>query len=105
MPSTWSSSKEHPTHPSVHPGPSMKCLMISWLRPPKRSARVSFSFGPLEDIRLLDLDPRQRAPLGGEPIAQPGQFLFPDQELLAGSEPLVARYDRVLHRSTSFNMC
>ena len=27
---------------------------------------------PFEDVRLLDLDPRQRAPLGSEPIGQPG---------------------------------
>src|SRR5262245_5946836 len=46
MLSTWSTSNEHPTHCVVWPGPIMKCLMKSWLRPSNRSASVTCRFGP-----------------------------------------------------------
>src|SRR2546426_6668407 len=58
---------------------------------------------PVEHIRFFDLDPGQVAPLGTQLIAQPGEFLLLDQELLARGEPLVSRYDSVvLHDSISF---
>src|SRR2546422_5573121 len=58
---------------------------------------------PVEHIGLLHLDPGQFTALGTQLIAQPGEFLFLDQELLARGEPLVSRYDSVvLHDSISF---
>src|SRR6059036_262757 len=58
---------------------------------------------PVEYVVLFHLDPGQVAPLGAQLIAQPGEFLFLDQELLARGEPLVLRYDWVvLHDSISF---
>jgi len=55
---------------------------------------------PLEDVALLDPHPGQLAALGAQPIAQPGEFLLLAQELLARSEPVLARHKTVLHRVT-----
>src|SRR2546430_2962985 len=45
MPSRWSTSREQPTHCVACPGPIMKCLIKSWLRPSKRLASVTFPPG------------------------------------------------------------
>ena len=52
----------------------------------------------IEDIALVHLDPRQRPSFGGQPVAQAGEFLFLGQQFLAENEPVVSRYDPVLHR-------
>src|SRR5712691_11689820 len=44
-PSLWSARNEQLGQPSSHPGPNMKCCTMSWLLPPKRSARVSLPPG------------------------------------------------------------
>ena len=51
----------------------------------------------VEHVGLVQPDPGQRAALGVEFVAHPGEGLFPGQELLAGREPLIARYDLVVH--------
>jgi len=38
----------------------------------------------------LDPDPGQRAPLGAQSIAQPGELLLLAQVLLAGNQPLIS---------------
>ena len=45
---------------------------------------------PVEDILLLDLDPRQLAPSGAELVAQPGEFLLLDEQCLARGKPLIS---------------
>jgi hypothetical protein len=49
----------------------------------------------VEDVRLLDLDPRQVAAFGAEPVALPGQLLFLGEQRLARLGPFVARDDPV----------
>src|SRR5439155_19083128 len=51
---------------------------------------------PVEDITLLDLDPGQCPPLGAQPVAQPGEFLFLAQKLGTRRQPLFLRYGRML---------
>jgi hypothetical protein len=51
---------------------------------------------PIEDIGLLDLDPRQCPPLAAELVAQAGELLFLAQKLGTLCESLFLRYDRVL---------
>ena len=61
-----------------------------------------FALRTIEQVILLDLDPRQRAPLGAQLIAQPREFFFLDQVLPARCEPLILGYDSVvLHGSIS----
>src|SRR5437879_10497248 len=61
----------------------------------------------LEDIALADLPPRERTPLGAQPIAQPREFLLPCQMRFARLEPFVSRHDRVAwhHSSLSESSC
>ena len=94
-PSTWSTSNEHPTQPSLHSGPNMKCLTMSWLRPSNRSAERLLAVGPIEHDSLVHFDPWQGAPFGTEPITQASEFLFLAQKLFACGEPLVARNNLV----------
>jgi hypothetical protein len=47
----------------------------------------------VEDVRLLDLHPGQRATLGGEPVAEPGELLLSRHQGLARFEPFLARDD------------
>ena len=48
--------------------------MTDWLRPAKRSASVTLPPGCVENVILLDLDPRQFAPFGAQLVAQWGGF-------------------------------
>src|SRR5580704_14989039 len=92
MPSTWSSSNEQPMQPSLQPGPSMKCLTVSWLCPPNKSARVSLPSGPSKtysfstltqgsvrrpqsgDVELHHLQHRLHDPLGLGGVGVAEQF-------------------------------
>src|SRR5215471_19122947 len=47
----------------------------------------------IEYVILADLDHRQLAPARVQRIAQPGEFLLPRQQLLAGDQPLLTRGD------------
>src|SRR5262249_3956767 len=58
------------------------------------------SVGSVEHVSLLDLHPRQLAPLGAQAIAQPGEFLLPAQMLLAGNEPLVSGHDAMVRHGS-----
>src|SRR5579863_5243499 len=53
------------------------------------------ALGRIENVRLDHPDPRQRAPLGREAVAQARQLLFLLEQRQAGLEPLLARDDRV----------
>src|SRR3981081_3104749 len=48
---------------------------------------------PLENVLLVDADPGQIASLRAQLIAQPGEFLFLRQVLLARLDPFVPRDD------------
>jgi hypothetical protein len=61
------------------------------------------AFRRVEDVGFFDPDPWQLAALGAEPVALPGQFLFPGEQRLARLQPFVARNDPVrLHDERSF---
>src|SRR5713226_10266028 len=49
----------------------------------------------VEDIVLFDLHPRQRATLGVQSVALPGELLFLAQEVGTRRQPLFLRYDRM----------
>src|SRR5690349_7476092 len=51
----------------------------------------------VERVGLVDLDPRQRAPLGAQAVAQSRHLLFLGEERGAGLEPFVAGYDAMFH--------
>ena len=44
----------------------------------------------VEHVVLLHLDPGQRATLGAQLVAQPGEFLFLAQQFLARGKPFIA---------------
>src|SRR5208337_3177093 len=70
--------------------------------PSKEIGQRQLPFGSVEEILLLDPNPREREALGRNLVAMSGQGLLVLQERNARSQPLVPRYDRVrLHRLSS----
>lgn len=57
------------------------------------------ALGRVEDIVLVDAHPGQRAPLGGEPVAQMRQFLFMHQQRLALTTREMVETEQRLHRA------
>jgi len=51
----------------------------------------------VEYIGLVDLDPRQRAPVRAQAVALPGKLLLLDEMLPMLGQPLIPRHDSVLH--------
>ena len=58
--------------------------------------------GSVENIILVDALPRQFPALLAQLVAQPGEFLFLDQQLLAGREPFIVRNDFVVLHDKTF---
>src|SRR5918993_483768 len=71
--------------------------MASWLRPRNRSPSVHSPSGPSKIIGLLDLDPGQLPALGAERVEFVGHGALLSEKRLAGTKPLLARNDRVVH--------
>jgi hypothetical protein len=67
--------------------------------PAKENGQCQPPFGSVEEIFLLDPNPREREALGRNLVAMSGQGLLVLQKRNALSEPLAPRYDRMrLHR-------
>ena len=60
-------------------------------------AERAVTLGPLEDIGLLDLDPRQLPALGAERVEFVGHGALLGEKRLAGVKPLFARNDCMVH--------
>ena len=76
--------------------------MDNELAAPVKEVREHLSaVGRVEDVLLLDLDPGQRAPLGGDEITHAGERLLVPEMRLARDEPLVAGHNLVPHGSPS----
>src|SRR5262249_3831865 len=58
----------------------------------------------LEDVRLVDPDPRQRAPLSAELVAQPRALLLPGEEGRACGEPFLARDHLAIGKVHAFSL-
>ncbi len=70
--------------------------------PLEQVEQPSLAVRPVEDVVLLDLEPRQPAALGGERVSCPGDFLFLGKERLTGCLPLRRGDDRwKVHRLLS----
>src|SRR5260370_4662864 len=61
--------------------------------------------GSLEEVGLVDLDPRQFAAFGAQSVAQAGEFLFLRQMRLAGGQPLVSGNDPIVHLHSISSDC
>jgi hypothetical protein len=79
----------------------MKMIDDQLAAPFKQLREGLLALGRIEDIFLLNLDPRQRAPLGGDEIAHPRERLLALEVRLACGEPLLPRYHAMLHRLLS----
>src|SRR5262245_56004010 len=60
---------------------------------------------PVEDVRLVDLLPRELAALAAEIVAQPGELLLFGEERGARGEPLFTRDDRMVLDAHAFSFC
>ena len=56
-----------------------------------------FAFGRIEDIGLVELDPRELVPFGAQLVAGSGEDLLLSEERLARGKPVFPRYNFVLH--------
>jgi len=61
------------------------------------------ALGPVENVLLVHLHPRQRAALRGQPVAEARELFLFRQKGFAGFEPFLARDDlRRVHRVVPF---
>ena len=67
---------------------------MSWLRSSNSSASVCLPLGPSKTYDLVDLLPRQLAPLPAQLVPEPGELLFLGQERDALGDPLLVRRRR-----------
>jgi len=65
-------------------------------------AEGDLALAAIEQIALVDSDPRQRAPLRCQGAALAGQLLLANQQGLARSEPFLAGADTVIHDALLF---
>src|SRR5215510_7712964 len=66
-------------------------------------AEGDLALATVEQIALVDSDPRQRAPLRCQGVALAGQLLLADQQSLARGEPFLAGADTVIHDALLFS--